>query len=48
VRFFAENNHPGFEYPPAVSFSSVGHSQKIARQFAGENNQKRTVIFQRR
>ena len=25
MRFFAENNRPGFEYPPAGSFSLVGH-----------------------
>ena len=25
MRFFAENNRPGFEYAPARNFSLVGH-----------------------
>jgi hypothetical protein len=29
MRFFAENNRPGFEYPSAGSFSLIGHWLQI-------------------
>ena len=32
MRFFAENNRPGFECPPAGSFSLVGHLRQIRNQ----------------
>ena len=30
--FFAENNRPGFECPPAWSFSSVSHWPQVGNQ----------------